>query len=106
MARSKYGHRTTDAFAGALERAAKDGDQPQPLCAGRTAEFSDYSHVPGEQEAADLCAGCPLITLCLDNAKRTKMKWGIWGGVAWVGGRQAHLIPADSPDWDEWVFHD
>ena len=37
------------------------------------------------------------MQLCLQNARHMRPKWGIWGGVVWVHGRQAHLLPADHP---------
>jgi len=32
--------------------------------------------------AAQLCAGCPVLTLCRDVAIRGGEWWGIWGGMS------------------------
>lgn len=53
----------------------------------------DYEGLPPDEEtAAAMCAPCPLLQLCFDNARRTKPGTGVWGGVAWDLGRQVHLL--------------
>lgn len=89
--RSPHGQQTTRAFSLSLDRAASEDGHPQPLCQGRPGEYVDYEAVPSEAEAAALCAECPLLVECLANARRTKPAWGVWGGIAWIDGRQAHL---------------
>lgn len=92
------------AFAHALEHSTAEDGSPRPLCDGRPGEFIDYGeHVPDESAAARLCAGCPLFEPCLVNARRVKPGWGVWGGIAWIDGRQAHLMPEDDEHWDTWV---
>ena len=106
MSRSKYGHRTTNEFAGALEHAAKDPEAPQPHCVGKSAQYTEFTTPPDADAAEAMCAPCPLREMCFENARRTKAKWGVWGGVAWVGGRHAHLIDQREEDWREWGLED
>lgn len=80
----------TPEFEEALAAAAV-GEGPSPLCKDRTFEFTDYITPPTAKQAAELCADCPLISLCLDDARRTKPKWGVQGGVAWEGGVPVEL---------------
>lgn len=104
MARSPHGLKTIDAFARVLEGAVAEDGAPRPLCDGRSAEYIDYvGWVPSEQHAAALCAGCPLLDACLANARRVKPGWGVHGGIAWIDGRQAHLMPEDDERWETWV---
>ena len=79
-------------FEGALELAYRDPDEPQPLCEGKWAEFSDYVTPPDEQTCIDMCAPCPLLDICRENARATRPSWGIQGGIAWKQGRQAHWL--------------
>ena len=34
-----------------------------------------------EEQAAELCAGCPVLDLCRDYAIAAKEPFGIWGGT-------------------------
>ena len=94
MSRSRYGRRALRAYSDALDLAHRDTGAPQPACRWRPEEFVDYADdaIPSEVEAAGLCGGCPLLELCLENARRTKPGWGVLGGIAWVYGRQWHLV--------------
>ncbi len=40
-----------------------------------------FAELPADVEAAKaLCAGCPLVELCLDGAIQRHEPWGVWGG--------------------------
>ena len=91
---------TIEPFAAALAGAESErqsgssGERsyPDPLCLNRPHDYVDYDCPPDADQAADLCIDCPLMVLCLANARRTRPAWGVWGGVAWVAGRQLHLL--------------
>jgi WhiB family transcriptional regulator, redox-sensing transcriptional regulator len=36
-----------------------------------------------EDQARQICAGCPLRLECLDEALRLTVRYGIWGGMNW-----------------------
>ncbi|WP_374105866.1 WhiB family transcriptional regulator [Streptomyces sp. AC495_CC817] len=81
-------------------------DAPQPLCVGRESEYADYEgYPPSEARAAAMCAGCPFLEACGNNARQQLPVWGVWGGIAWVDRRQAHLMAGDDPRWD-WCIQD
>lgn len=56
-------------------------------CEGRADEFVLYAFTPTADDAAALCAGCPMAALCLERATVTHQGWGVWGGVAFVDGK-------------------
>lgn len=82
-------------FERVLKLAHKRPDRfPQPYCRERPDEFVDYGYpLPTPEEAADLCAPCPLLYLCGEHARRRRPRWGIYGGVVWVDERQAKPAP-------------
>lgn len=57
-------------------------------CKGNPKAYTDYTaqSIPSDVEAAKLCAGCPMLELCANNAVATRPGWGIWGGQVWVYG--------------------
>lgn len=97
MTRSRYGRRALLPYSEALTAAQRSAKAPQPYCSDRPDEYVDYDEdsIPSEEEAAAMCAPCPLRDLCLDNARRTQPGWGVWGGVAWVERRWWHLATAE-----------
>lgn len=34
-----------------------------------------------QQRAKSICAGCPVISQCLDHALSTGERYGVWGGL-------------------------
>ncbi|WP_415134576.1 WhiB family transcriptional regulator [Microbacterium sp.] len=83
-----------------MATAVDDEGAPQPLCAGRSAEFMDYEgYPPSEDEAKAMCAGCPLLEQCNLNARQQLPSWGVWGGIAWIDRRQAHILKPADPRW-------
>lgn len=92
--RHKHGRRPFKGFSDVLTAANVNEKAPQPLCEGRSAEFVDYEvgQHPDEATAAAMCAGCPLLEMCLTNARQQMPVHGVWGGIAWIDRRQAHLI--------------
>lgn len=76
-------------FKAALIEAHENPDAPQPGCLEQADIFSDYTTLPSAEEAEYLCAPCPLLELCLANARRVKPHWTVQGGLAWVRGRPA-----------------
>lgn len=78
------------------DRQLVDEDHDQPYCLERPDLYVDYDQPhPTRERAQEMCAPCPLIEMCLKNARHMKPGWGVWGGVAWVAGRQVHLLPED-----------
>lgn len=77
------------AFNAALKLASVKTSAPQPKCANRSAEFSDYDEetLPTAEEAARLCAGCDLFALCEAYAKAEKPAWGVHAGEVYVQGK-------------------
>ncbi|MDL5351132.1 WhiB family transcriptional regulator [Microbacterium sp. zg-YB36] len=75
------------------------GEGPQPDCWEHSDEFSDYemADMPDRETAELLCSRCPLLQVCAANARHRKPAWGVFGGVAYVNGRQAHLLAEDDP---------
>jgi WhiB family transcriptional regulator, redox-sensing transcriptional regulator len=71
-------------------------DRPELPCAGHADLFfppdggrekwSDKTE--RERQAVALCACCPAITECLDEAETRGERWGIWGGLT-AGQRRA-----------------
>lgn len=57
-------------------------------CKGNPAPYADYTgkNMPTDVEAAKLCAGCPMLEACANNAVATRPGWGVWGGQVWVYG--------------------
>lgn len=94
MGRSQYGRRALGAYSAALSAAQRDEEADQPYCLDHPERYADYDEdaIPDEGGAAALCAPCPLLGLCFDNARRVKPGWGIHGGVAWALGRQWPLV--------------
>ena len=100
------------AYTSAME-AAHVGEAPQPHCWGHSDEFVDYeaADMPDKELAELLCSRCPFKRghsqpgredyvepdICGKNARHRKPEWGVLGGIAWVNGRQAHLMAADDP---------
>jgi hypothetical protein len=56
-------------------------------CDGREDEFVMYATPPTADVAAEMCAGCPMLALCLEKATVNHEGWGVWGGVAFVDGK-------------------
>ena len=57
-------------------------------CAGRQAEFTDYtaSTMPTAEQAKALCDGCPFLQACANNAAAAAAGWGVWGSEVWYYG--------------------
>lgn len=46
-----------------------------------------FAECPRELEVArDLCAGCPVLDLCLTGALERREPHGVWGGQIFVAG--------------------
>lgn len=98
MSRHKHGRGSLPAFEGALIEAARSEEAPQPTCLDNPEAWVDYDtpQMPSAELAERMCEPCPLRELCLENARRTKPIWGVWGGKVWVLGRQADLLDEES----------
>lgn len=70
-------------------------DKGLNFCAGNPGPYTEYELPPSEDEAQELCLPCPMYTICNENANWVRPKHGVWGGVAWVDGRMAHLMSAE-----------
>lgn len=57
-------------------------------CKGNPQPYTEYTaaNMPTDVEAAKLCAGCPMLAACGNNAAATRPGWGIWGGQVWAYG--------------------
>lgn len=71
-------------------------------CKGNPGPWTDYDadHIPTDVEAAKLCAGCPMIAACGNNAAAIGAGWGVWGAQVWVYGQpydgdRSRLAPED-----------
>jgi hypothetical protein len=103
MGRHKHGRRPFKPYSDALTQANDNENAPQPYCLDASEKYVDYpvgSH-PDEATAAAMCAPCPLLEVCRENAKQQLPVHGVWGGIAWVDRRQAHLIPLAVEDTGE-----
>jgi len=47
--------------------------------------FSDELH--DIARAKQVCAGCPVLALCLEGALQRREPWGVWGGQLFLNGR-------------------
>ena len=73
-------------FAAALDLAHQNDEEPQPACLERPRRFVDYQTPPSAHDALALCAECPLLDLCRQNAEAMRPAWGVWGGEVWKSG--------------------
>lgn len=57
-------------------------------CKGQPEKWTDYTakNMPSDVEAAKLCAGCPMLEACANNATATRPGWGVWGAQTWLYG--------------------
>lgn len=95
MTRSRKPKTDTSEWVELMDRAHL-GEIPQPLCHENPGPWMDYGYpLPKEHEADDLCLPCPLMAACLRNAKHRQPAFGVWGGLAWIGGRQVRLLKLD-----------
>ena len=85
-----------------LTRAIEDFEEAKkyvrPKCKDDPAKWTDWGDedeprqdVPSEQEAAELCHGCPLQRACGNYAEASQQYHGVWGGRVrfqgvWVRG--------------------
>ncbi|MBT2484826.1 MULTISPECIES: WhiB family transcriptional regulator [unclassified Microbacterium] len=97
MVRHKHGRRPFKPFTDALAAANENENAPQPYCIDLPEKYVDYEvgQHPDEHTAAAMCAPCPLLELCNINARQQLPEHGVWGGIAWVNRRQAHLLPIE-----------
>lgn len=72
-----------------LKEATMNGWKPNCHRPGAIREFADYTRVPTEEQAAALCAGCPMLELCREYAETIKPHATVMAGVAWDRGRPA-----------------
>lgn len=56
-------------------------DGPTPHCTPATAHLFDSTDPADEQQAAAICAGCPLRPACADHALSAPEDRGTWGGL-------------------------
>lgn len=101
MSQKRSPRHTTASFASALAAAASERgrgvphelrEHPDPFCLDAPDVYVDFDLIPDQDTAFEMCADCPLMVECAASARRTKPAWGVWGGIAWLHGRQAHLL--------------
>lgn len=58
-------------------------------CNGKPEEFTDWDtdNPPTAAKATELCAPCPLLTLCREAAIERGEQWYIWGGLLFLDGK-------------------
>lgn len=84
-----------------IEEVQQSGEKiPREKCQGNPDPWTEYGYpLPSAEEADALCKGCwfyeNLNNVCLRNAKHRGPAWGVWGGVVFINGRQAHLMAED-----------
>lgn len=69
-------------------------DGPTPHCTPATAHLFDSTDPADEQQAAAICAGCPLRPACATHALTTPEDRGTWGGLT-AHQRRRVLNPHD-----------
>jgi hypothetical protein len=74
-------------FEEMLEAAHVNGWADKLNCYDKPELFADYKRSPSQEEAAALCASCPLFELCEPYAVVVRRPWTVLGGVSWVEGR-------------------
>lgn len=73
-------------------------DKQRTPCFERPGDYMDFDDpefpeeatgkpLPTAQEAAELCAPCPLKFLCAEFGKTQREDWGIWGGLRMTRGK-------------------
>ena len=67
-------------------------DKVDPLCKDRPDAYVDYTDSISEDEAEQMCHGCPLIKLCYDYAVAAEVNQGIWGGINFTEEEQYDII--------------
>jgi hypothetical protein len=66
---------------GAWEKLCKlQDDNPVYPCAQNPELYMDTDFLT-EDEAEEVCYGCPLLKVCYDFAVANSEQFGIWGGV-------------------------
>lgn len=56
-------------------------EHPITPCKEDPTKFIDEPELVSEDEAEELCHGCPLLYACYQFAKANDEQYGIWGGV-------------------------
>jgi len=79
--------RAWDRFNRALREASETGEN-LPNCHGKPELYSDYDDdsIPTPEEAYELCADCPLLSLCASFAEEERPAWGVWSSEVWIDG--------------------
>jgi hypothetical protein len=73
-------------FEEMLNQAHFNGWSDKINCHGKPELYADYRQSPSQEEAAALCAGCPLLTLHRELVDAKGLHWTVSGGIAWVEG--------------------
>lgn len=67
-------------------------DKVDPLCKDKPEAYADYTDSITEDQAEQMCHGCPLIKLCYDYAVAAEVNQGIWGGINFTEEEQYDII--------------
>lgn len=56
--------------------------QKGAYCDGKPEQYVDYDeeNIPTDEQAAQMCFGCPVRQQCEEFAKEAKVNWGVWHG--------------------------
>lgn len=81
----KQAQPTANDFQAILRQASTN--EWKPKCKGNPGPYMDYGEPPTFDEAEELCAGCPLLSMCFEYALATKQPIGVWGGFVFEDGK-------------------
>jgi hypothetical protein len=73
-------------FEEMLNQAHLNGWSDKINCHNKPELYADYRQSPSQEAAAELCAGCPLLTLHREVVDAKGLPWTVSGGIAWVEG--------------------
>ena len=71
-----------------LNQAHINGWSDKMPCHERPDLFTDMERAVSQDEAAALCAGCPMLTVHREAVLAFPPKWGVAGGISWDRGMQ------------------
>lgn len=81
-----------------LTEASRNGWANKVHCVDDPKPFTEQHPQPTQEEAQELCAGCPMFELCEEYAKLKKPRGVVLGGISWGDDRRPlrAVEPADN----------
>lgn len=62
-----------------LLRLVRASQEQTPKCQGKSDEYVDIEDLPTEEQAEEMCSGCPLLEMCREYSEIAQ-PYGVWGG--------------------------